>query len=162
MRLWHKWLIPVLPRQQLISQYRENNAIMKAIAENNAPNHILVNKVMDYPIIHFATYHKFVLDELRNRNYKTRADAVERFKDYYKTVTERNFEEDALGFFNPKDNHTADDLFMTDYEDLQWHNRRYYIQCLYNLQEKYDCGGISKDEWELIVKDANMRGIDID
>ena len=28
-----------------------------------------------------------------------------------------------------------------------WHNTRYLRQCLYNLQEKYDCGGISKEEW---------------
>lgn len=32
-----------------------------------------------------------------------------------------------------------------------WHNRRYLRQCLFNLQEKYDCGGISKDEWKLIL-----------
>lgn len=30
------------------------------------------------------------------------------------------------------------------------HNERYLKQCLYNLQEKYDCGGISEDEWKII------------
>lgn len=31
-----------------------------------------------------------------------------------------------------------------------WHNERYLKQCLYNLQEKYDCGGISENEWKII------------
>jgi hypothetical protein len=29
-------------------------------------------------------------------------------------------------------------------------NERYLKQCLYNLQEKYDCGGISQKEWQKI------------
>ena len=33
-----------------------------------------------------------------------------------------------------------------------WHNTRYLRQCLYNLQEKYDCGGIPKEEWDVISK----------
>ena len=28
-----------------------------------------------------------------------------------------------------------------------WHNHRYLKQCYYNLQEKFDCGGISEEEW---------------
>lgn len=31
-----------------------------------------------------------------------------------------------------------------------WHEDRYFIQCYYNLQEKYDCGGISPEDWEKI------------
>ena len=31
-------------------------------------------------------------------------------------------------------------------------NDRYLKQCLYNLQEKYDCGGINKDDWIKIVE----------
>ena len=33
-----------------------------------------------------------------------------------------------------------------------WHNDRYLTQCLYNLQEKHDCGGISTEEWNKISK----------
>ena len=47
MRLWHKDLIPVLPRQQLIGQWRECCLIAKQISEKGTPNHILVNKIMD-------------------------------------------------------------------------------------------------------------------
>ena len=39
-----------------------------------------------------------------------------------------------------------DDLFVN------WHDKRYLNQCYYNLEEKYDCGGIPKDEWEKVVK----------
>ena len=40
-----------------------------------------------------------------------------------------------------------------------WHNDRYLIQCLCNLQEKYDCGGIDKYEWLVIANkfDKEMR-----
>ena len=29
---------------------------------------------------------------------------------------------------------------------------KYLKQCLYNLQEKYDCGGISDEEWLKIIR----------
>ena len=31
-----------------------------------------------------------------------------------------------------------------------WHTQRYLKQCVYNLQEKFDCGGISGEEWKKI------------
>ena len=34
---------------------------------------------------------------------------------------------------------------------IEWHNDRYLRQCLYNLQEKADCGGVSKEEWARIT-----------
>lgn len=33
-----------------------------------------------------------------------------------------------------------------------WHNERYFLQCFYNLQEKYDCGGILEEDWQKIYK----------
>ena len=44
-----------------------------------------------------------------------------------------------------------DDIFY------DWHNDRYYWQCYYNLEEKYDCGGISQDEWETICDEVCLR-----
>ena len=29
-------------------------------------------------------------------------------------------------------------------------SKRYLLQCYYNLQEKYDCGGITEKEWNKI------------
>lgn len=46
------------------------------------------------------------------------------------------------------------ELLLPDYEDLfkDWHNDRYLMQCFFNLQEKFDCGGIPEDEWLLVAK----------
>ena len=40
-----------------------------------------------------------------------------------------------------------------------WHNDRYLCQCLYNLQEKYDCGGITKDEYDRLKNGFNLYHI---
>lgn len=47
-----------------------------------------------------------------------------------------------------------DDKIPVPYEKLYfgWHNGRYLQQCYYNLEEKYDRGGISDDEWSKILR----------
>lgn len=147
MRVWHKFLIPVLPRQQLVSQYREDCAIMKAIAENGTPNHILVNKINDYPIVHFAAYHCLIMDEMAHRGYKTRADAIAKFYDNYFKITERDWAKDGRDFLASE---TINGVFSEDKDGKIWHGQRYLIQCLYNLQEKYDCGGLTEEEYAKI------------
>ena len=137
MRLWHKDLIPYLPRQQLIAQWRECCAIASYLANKGTPNHLLVNKILDYPKNHFWNYHSLIIKEMTKRGYKTTSNSMDKF-----TINYRNWIEDneplvfSMVCFN--------DLFA------DWHNERYLKQCLYNLQEKYDCGGISEDEWKLI------------
>ena len=135
MRCWHKSLIPYLPRQQLLGQWRECCLIAKNIAENGTPNHILVNKIMDYPPNHFYQYTKSVLGEINNRGYK------------YKVESYNNF----IGNMN----HVASNYFeYVSFEELfsNWHNARYLKQCMYNLEEKHDCQGITDDEWYRLVK----------
>jgi len=128
MRLWHKDLISVLPRQQLLGQWRECCLIARNIAEKGTPNHILVNKIMDYPIEHFIAYTDMVKDEMKKRGYRcdtsrfTKWLQWEQFKIY------------------------PSDIFA------DWHNDRYLNQCFYNLQEKYDCNGINETEYELISR----------
>ena len=56
MRLWHKDLIPRLPRQQLLGQWRECCLIAKQIDTKGTPNHVLVNRIMDYDPWHFWKY----------------------------------------------------------------------------------------------------------
>ena len=75
MRLWHWKLIPVLPRQQLLGQWRECCLIAKSIKENGTPNHILVNPIMDYPMAHFITYSRLVFDEMDRRDYSVHSTA---------------------------------------------------------------------------------------
>ena len=157
MRLWHKWLIPVLPREQLVSQYREDCSIMKSIAEKGTPNHILVNKVTDFPLFHFAAYHTLVIDEMRKRGYTLRKDAIERFQNNYYKLTERDFEEDGRSLLEEEG---LDYIFCTDEQnEALWHCTRYLFQCLYNLQEKYDCGGIKEEDWVKIAVFVGKFGI---
>lgn len=133
MRLWHKDLISVLPRKQLVSQWRECCCIARNIAVNGSPNHLLVNKILDYSINHFLYYGRLIEVEMAKRGYKCSDD---------------NF---AKWFRNDKG---AVPYPYPEYEDLfcGWHNDRYFLQCYFNLQEKFDCGGISKEEFDLIEK----------
>lgn len=144
MRLWHKDLIPVLPDKQLIGQYRELCCIAKNIAEKGDPNHLLVNKVLNYPIIHFICYSDLVLDEMKKRNIKINEES------YAKFAVNCN---KASAYF-PADFNA--DILIKNAEDIYsgWMNARYFYQCYRNLEEKYDCGGIRYEDWERI------KGID--
>ena len=126
MRLWHKDLISVLPRQQLLSQWRECCCIAKNMKTNGTPNHLLVNKILDYDEYHFIYYSILIRQEMLRRGYKC---DFTKFSKYYDFV--------------------FDDYYMPLEDDLfdNWHNYRYFVQCYCNLQEKYDCGGIDDEEW---------------
>ena len=126
MRLWHKDIISVLPRQQLLGQWRECCCIASNISKNGSPNHILINKILEYPISHFYTYCMKVVDVMRSRGYKVNTD---KFWKHFPLVKTYTIEKDMY---------------------QNWHNERYLRQCLYNLEEKYDCGGISESEWNLL------------
>lgn len=133
MRLWHYKLIPVLPRQQLLGQWRECCLIAKNIAEKGSPNHILVNPVMDYDVEEFTGYCKLVVDEMTRRGYKS--DIFDIFRKLNMCV--------PMSYSM----HIADDhQFFPG-----WHNDQYLRQCLSNLQEKHDRGGITDNEWEAII-----------
>lgn len=145
MRLWHKDLIPVLPCQQLLAQWRECCCIARNISINDTPNHILVNKVMNYRITSFETYCILVIKEMQKRGYKVSPKAVEKLED--------NLFDWSLHEMKPQVFRLLSDK-LVEYDKLfpDWHNDRYLTQCLCNLQEKYDCGGISEDEWSEIDK----------
>lgn len=127
MRLWSYQLLPYLPRLYLIAQWRECCCIARNIAVKGTPNHILVNKIMDYPIDHFYIYTSMVADEMEKRGYKCNWDKFHKWLQKEVTCT------------------TINSLFKF------WHNERYLMQCLFNLEEKYLCGGISQEEWDIIV-----------
>ena len=138
MRLWHKDLIKVLPRQQLLSQWRECCCIAKLIRDKGTPNHLLVNKILDYPISHFHYYANLVAEEMEKRGYKCN---YSRFDKYLHLES---------------NDCTFDKLFNG------WHNVRYLKQCFYNLQEKYDCGGISVEEWLQVEREYLIAKIYLD
>ena len=127
MRLWHKYLIPYLPRQQLLGQWRECCCIAKSIHDRGTPKHMLVNKIMDYPLSDFTTYGSLVASEMYKRGYN-----VDEYKfDQYFMSEDYDFNNDTVIF---KD----------------WHTNRYLVQCFHNLEEKYDCGCISLSDFKKI------------
>ena len=128
MRLWHTKLIPALPREQLVAQWRELSAIAGAIQKNGTPNHLLVNFVLDYDYDHFISYAYYVREEMTKRGYRTMNSVWEKIialkPDYTILPLERVY-------FNKM-------------------NDTYWTICCYNLYEKYMCGGIDYEDWRKI------------
>ena len=132
MRCWHKQLLPYLPRQQLIAQWRECCLIAKNLVEAGTPNHILVNRVMQYPPEHFELYCIYVHTEMTTRNYQCNYDKI-------------------LKYFQKMAPIGEPPRFAELFSD--WHNDTYLRQCLYNLEEKAICGGIPAGEWQQIYNE---------
>ena len=123
MRLWSYQLIPVLPNQMLVSQWRECIAI-KRQWEKGTLKHRLVSYVMEHSSNYFMNYVVAVVEEMTLRKIK--------FQDkYYNEIIKFC----SLG---------------SPYINYPEHNYRYLKQCYYNLQEKYDRGIISEEEWKKI------------
>ena len=110
MRLWHKDIIPYLPKGQLVAQWRELNSIFK-----KQDNHILINYIYDYHKDYLLDYTNMILQEFDNRGYK-----INKMNNY------NNYFEELIG-------KTVSREFLA-YEE---HNNRYLMQCFMNLQEKY-------------------------
>ena len=130
MRLWHKDLIPILPREQLVAQWRECSAIAGNIKTKGTPNHILVNKIMDYSFDHFITYAATIRAEMTKRGYRTMDSVWQKII----SIADGEYEIIPLEKVYPA-----------------WHNTRYLYQCYMNLAEKYDCGGIEEKDWKKIT-----------
>lgn len=138
MRLWHKDLIAVLPNKQLLGQWRDCCAIASNIKTLGYPNHILVNRIMDYHLSHFYKYCSLVSEEMYKRGFKLSDVAINKIIE----ITDQDVRM-GIEFITTKE------LFAG------WHNDRYLLQCFYNLQEKYDCRGIKENEYNLILQEVN-------
>ena len=137
MRLWHTQLINVLPREQLIAQWRELSAIAGSIQKKGTPNHILVNFVLDYDYDHFISYADLVRKEMTSRGYRTMNSVWEKItslKSDYEILSEKEIYPDKM-----------------DYE--------YLAICYYNLYEKFLCGGITREDFIKIFKKRMILGI---
>jgi len=134
MRLWSKQIISVLPREQLVAQWRELSACAGNIKLKGTPNHILVNKIMDYPLDHFISYAYYIRQEMTNRGYKTMDSVWNKIvglKPDWKLI------------------------FITNIYPY-WMDITYLKICYWNLYEKYLCGGISKEDWTKIDKVSSI------
>lgn len=125
MRLWYIDLIPVLPREQLVAQWRELSAIAGAIQKNGTPNHVLVNFVLDYDFDHFINYAAAVRSEMVTRGYRT-----------------MNSVWDKITSLKPDWNELPHNEIYKEKMDTT-----YLIICYYNLYEKFLCGGIKDEDY---------------
>lgn len=135
MRLWHKDLIEVLPREQLVAQWRELSAIAGSIQKKGTPNHILVNFVLDYDFKHFVSYAYYVRQEMSRRGYKTTNTVWEKIE----------------SLLTDKENYLID--FHSIYREKM--TPEYLEICYYNLKEKWLCGGINDKDFTLIAIKRN-------
>ena len=118
MRLWHTSLIPALPREHLVAQWRELSAIAGKIQTSGTPNHVLVNFVMNYDFDHFISYAYYIRQEMNARKYRTMNSVWEKIESLKPDWNLLPIEEVYKGK-------------MSDF---------YLTVCYYNLYEKYDCG----------------------
>ena len=130
MRLWHYRLIDVLPRQQLLGQWRELNSIFK-----KQDKHILINYIYDYPKNYLKEYAITVKDEMYKRGFK-----INNLANYHNYFNHDN----PIG--------TANYCFVVAVgnERFKEHNNEYLTICYYNLKEKYLRGGVTEQEWQKI------------
>lgn len=118
MRLWHTSLIPALPREHIVAQWRELSAIAGKIQTSGTPNHVLVNFVMNYDFDHFISYAYYIRQEMNARKYRTMNSVWEKIESLKPDWNLLPIEEVYKGK-------------MSDF---------YLTVCYYNLYEKYDCG----------------------
>lgn len=132
MRIWHKDLIPVLPREQLVSTWRELSAIAGSIQKKGTPNHLLVNFIMNYDLNHFINYALLIKIEMNNRGYRT-SDSI-----WIKIV---NLKPDWEPLAKEK-------IYSEKMDNI------YLTICYWNLYEKFSC----KDKLETKSwKDINYQ-----
>lgn len=130
MRLWHYELLPFLPKLQFQGQLRELVAIMHDVRDRGGTNHILINRVMEYPKA--ALYGYFL------------CYAVEFEKRYGRRPKQTN---EFVMFGNHN---------FVDKPFCGWHDKEYLKVCMANLYEKYRFGlgktKITDKEWKRLLQ----------
>lgn len=132
MRLWHYELLPYLPEAQFKGQLRELVAIMRDWRDKGKTNHVLINRVMEYPRADLYSYFLSYAVEYQQRNDDRIPKCAEEFRAFKDRpeFPERPFE--------------------------GWHDKEYLRVCMANLYEKHVYGRgksrITDAEWfELTV-----------
>lgn len=127
MRLWHCELLPFLPDAQFKGQLRELVAIMHDWRDKGKTNHLLINRVMEYPKSELSNYALKYFSECIKRNISVKDNIVKEFCEF--------------GYGEPIKNNGI-------FED--WHNKEYLRICMSNLLEKHRGIGksrITDEEW---------------
>ena len=131
MRLWHYKLLPYLPEAQFKGQLRELVAIMHDWRDKGKTNHILINRVMEYPRADLYSYFLEYAVEYRKRNDDRLPKCAEEFRAF----------KDCSYYLAPP------------FEG--WHDKAYLRVCMANLYEKHVYGRgksrITDAEWKTLT-----------
>lgn len=128
LRIWDARLLPYLPDLQFKGQLRELVAIARDWEEKGTTNHLLINRVMDYPKEELVTYFYRYCWEYKNRYGKF---PIKKNIDYFESIA-------------PAYRDSSRPLFVG------WHNDTYLNICMWNLYEKHLGVGKSRvtdEEW---------------
>ena len=135
MRLWHKELIKFLPDAQFKGQLREMVAIMHDWRDKGKTNHLLINRVMEYPKGELTAYYMHYENEYMRRYSKFPKGYLAEFMEFcdYLPMCEK-----------------GGAVFKG------WHNKEYLSVCVCNLYEKCHFGvgksKITQSEWDRILQ----------
>ena len=134
MRLWSWQLLPYLSDLQFKGQLREITVIIRDWRDRGKTNHLLINRVMEYPKADLYRY--FCEYE------------AEYFKRYGRTLDRYSSE------FGRFANWSVDTKNNTIFEG--WHNKEYLRICMSNLAEKHFYGigksRITDEEWQRLCE----------
>lgn len=132
MRLWSWQLFPYLSDMQFKGQLREVTAIMRGWRDKGTTNHLLINRVMDYPKGDLTSYFLLYDIEYGNRYHKQHCGLATEFVNFSK----------------------GDHFTVEPFKG--WHNKEYLRVCVCNLYEKYRFGvgksKISQEEWDRVFQ----------
>lgn len=131
MRLWHYKLLPYLPEAQFKGQLRELVAIMHDWRDKGQTNHILINRVMEYPRADLYGYFMEYALEYQRRYQGRLPRCTEEFRQFGSHV-----------------------YTLSPYPG--WHEKLYLRVCMANLYEKHVFGRgksrITEDEWSVLLR----------
>lgn len=128
MRLWHQYLIPYLPRQQLLGQHRECCALR---GNGWGKPHSTVDYVFKHPYMHLAAYHMLILQEYVEREYNPDPKWFDPFYRGKSHAPEPYLEIDLNLFKGTL--HKTKYMRQNIYRE---HNGQYLAECINNLAGK--------------------------
>lgn len=142
MRLWHIDLVKngLLPKSQIIAQWRELNSIFK-----KEDKHILINYIYDYGKYHLKAYADAVIFQMNRKNIKIKS--MEKYYNYFECL--------GVDFYNS---------YTPQYPE---HNNEYLLSNFFNLLEKYRRGQKDFDDetfsrlYDFINKKIDLESIGI-
>lgn len=120
MRLWHQDLIPKLPRQQLLGQWRECIALL---GNGWGKQHKTVNYVFTYNETRLVKYSRLICSEMQERGYKPNITKI------LNALQKRMSSDEARNIIIKSNENTQEQCYTE-------HNEEYLQECIANLKNK--------------------------